>query len=151
MGPGSSGRGQGERDPHSEAQLGKVRGMLWLAGSFPPGKEVVSFPDSHPGPKGAGTLTQWPPDPSPNSTPGPSARSREWGGCLPDVKPLIFGTSFGIWEGKNEEGQIPRMAKGLRSMEVRLCVLSRGGAANKGPGTPVWGGAWDLRAVKFQL
>lgn len=120
MGPGSSGGGQGERDPHSEAQLGKVRGTLSrLAGNS---SVVVSFPDSHPGPKGAGTLTQWPPDPSPNSTPGPSTRSQGWGGCLPGVKPLVFGTSFGIWERKKEEGQIPGMAKGLRSMEVRLCV-----------------------------
>ena len=29
-----------------------------------------------------------------------------------------------------------------------MCVA---GAANKGPGTPVWGGPWDLRAVKSQL
>ena len=144
MGPGSSGRGQGERDPHSEAHWARLGGCCgWQVTPV-----VVSFPDSHPGPKGAGILTQWPPDPSLNSTPGPSTRSREWGGCLPDVKPLVFGTSFGIWEGKKEGGQIPRMAKRLRSMEVRLCVFSRGGAANKGPGTPVWGGAWDLRAVK---
>lgn len=109
------------------------------------------FPDSHPGPKGLN------PDPV---APRPLHRipllahlhGQGWGGCLPGAKPLAFGTSFGIWEGKKEGRSDPQ---GWLRAQVhgshRLCVLVLGGGVLlRALGHQCGEALWDL-SIKSQL
>lgn len=137
MGTGPTGEGREGGTPDGDARLGRAReglGPAHLAGNP---SVVVSFPDPHSGPKGAGTLTQRAPEPFAEFHPLPIHMPGAGWMSAQDQAPRLL---YLLWDLGREErgGSDPQDGEGAQACGSQGVLRALG--------CWWWGGAWALRA-----